>query len=90
MKAALLALGIVLGAPYQCATEPDERPTEDSAPQALWMLAERFRSEDNASARETTLQQLVERYPSSRYAERARQALGQPATKADDGNGDAE
>lgn len=88
MKAAFLALGIMLGAPYQCATEPDERPTEDSAPQALWVLAERFGSENNASARETTLQQLVERYPSSRYAERARQALGQPSKV--DSDGDAE
>jgi len=76
MKAAMLALGIMLSAPYQCATEPNERATEDSAPKALWMLAERFGSESNASARETTLRQLLEQYPSSRYAERARQELG--------------
>jgi TolA-binding protein len=82
MKAALLALGIMLGAPYQCATEPNERPTEDTAPQALWMLAERFASENNPSARETTLKQLIERYPSSRYAERARHELGVAAPSA--------
>jgi TolA-binding protein len=76
MKAALLAVGILLSAPYQCATEPNERPTEDSAPKALWMLSERFEKDGQADARKTTLQQLVEQYPSSRYAERARQALG--------------
>lgn len=79
MKATLLALGILLGAPYQCATEPNERPKEDSAPQALWMLSERFEQEGNGGARETTLKQLLEHYPSSRYAARAREALGMPA-----------
>ena len=81
MRAAMLALSVVLSAPYQCATEPDERPIEDSAPKALWMLAERFQTEGNPSARETTLRQLIEQYPSSRYAERAREALGTQSTK---------
>jgi len=76
VRAAMLALGIALYAPYQCATEPNERPLEDSAPKALWMLAERFQTEGQSEARETTLRQLIEQYPSSRYAERARQALG--------------
>jgi hypothetical protein len=87
MKSALLALGILLSAPYQCATEPDQRPTQDTAPEALWKLAERFGSESNASARETTLRELVEKYPSSRYAERARQELGlAPAKTRSDKN----
>ena len=86
MRAAVLALGIALSAPYQCGTEPNERPVEDSAPKALWMLAERFQAEGKVEARTTTLQQLIEQYPSSRYAERARVALGlspveQPAVK---------
>jgi hypothetical protein len=79
MKAALLALSISLWAPYQCGAEPNERPREDSAPKALWMLAEKFDKEGNSGARETTLHQIVEVYPSSRYAERARQALGMPS-----------
>lgn len=79
MRAAMLALSIALYAPYQCGTEPSERPVEDSAPKALWMLAERFQAEGQAAARETTLQQLISLYPSSRYAERAREALGLPA-----------
>ena len=81
MKAALLALSVMLWAPYQCGTEPNERPQEDSAPKALWVLSEKFESEGNRAARETTLNQLVEQYPSSRYAEQARLALGLPARK---------
>jgi hypothetical protein len=87
MKAALLALSITLSAPYQCGTEPNERPREDTAPKALWMLAEKFQQEGNASARETTLHQLVEVYPSSRYAERARHELGLPSRKGSDDEG---
>ena len=78
MKAVLLALGLTLWAPYQCGTEPNERPREDTAPAALWELSERFESEGNAAARESTLNQLVEKYPSSRQAEKARLALGLP------------
>ncbi|MDB4972346.1 MAG: hypothetical protein JWN48_687 [Myxococcaceae bacterium] len=81
MKAALLALSLTLWAPYQCGTEPNERPQEDSAPKALWQLSERFESEGNSAARETTLNQLVDRYPSSHYAEQARIALGLPSRK---------
>ena len=84
MRAAMLALSIALYAPYQCGTEPNERPVEDSAPKALWMLAERFESEGQAAARETTLQQLITQYPASRYAARAREALGLPATDKTD------
>ena len=82
MRAAMLALSIALYAPYQCGTEPNERPVEDSAPKALWMLAERFQAEGQTAARETTLQQLIAQYPSSRYAARAREALGLPAGDA--------
>ena len=78
MRSAVLALSVLLGAPYQCATEPNERPVEDSAPKALWMLAERFHAEGQGDANRTTLHQLIEQYPSSRYAERARQALAGP------------
>jgi outer membrane protein assembly factor BamD (BamD/ComL family) len=81
MKAGLLALCVTLWAPYQCGTEPNERPQEDTAPKALWVLSEKFESEGNSGARETTLHQLVEQYPSSRYAEQARLALGLPSGK---------
>jgi hypothetical protein len=88
MKAALLALSISLWAPYQCATEPDERPQEDSAPKALFMLAEKFEQEGNSSARETTLRQLIEQYPASRYAESARAKMGLPSRRSEKYVGD--
>ncbi len=73
----LLMVGCLLSlAPYQCATESADRPIEDTAPQALWILAERFEAEQNQAARATTLHQLVDQYPSSRYAQRAREELG--------------
>lgn len=90
MKAALLALSITLWAPYQCATEPDERPQEDSAPKALFMLSEKFEQEGNSSARETTLRQLIEQYPASRYAEKARAEMGLPSRRAEKYAGDEE
>ncbi len=82
MKALLFAACLLATAPYQCATDTNDRPLEDTAPQALWILAERFESERNQSAKETTLRQIIDEYPTSRYAQRARQelGLGDPAT----------
>ena len=76
MKIAVLALCTALLAPYQCATSKEQRPLEDTAPKALWLLAERFKKEGDGKARETTLHQIVEQYPGSRYASRARGELG--------------
>jgi hypothetical protein len=76
MKSAVLALCVAMWAPYQCATDPNERPMEDTAPKALWLLSERFQTDGDQKARETTLRQLAEQYPSSRYAQRAREELG--------------
>ena len=68
-----LALG---GAPFQCAADPDpERRIADTPAEALWDLSERFEEEGNETARRTTLEQLVERYPSSREAVRAQDIL---------------
>jgi hypothetical protein len=78
VKAALLSMLIALSAPYQCASDDERPPVEDSGPQALWILAERFKAEGNLPARETTLRQIIEAYPSSRYAQRARAELGIP------------
>ncbi len=77
MKTVVLALCTALLAPYQCATA-EYQPLEDTAPKSLWLLAERFEKEGQSSARETTLKQLVEQYPGSRYARRARALLGIP------------
>jgi TolA-binding protein len=78
MKAAALACLLALSAPYQCASDEERPPVEDTAPQALWILAERFKAESNPDARKTTLQQIIDAYPSSRYAQRAREELGIP------------
>jgi|GEM_PF-1053503 len=75
MKPVVLALCGVLLAPYQCATA-EHKPLEDTAPKSLWLLAERFEKEGQSSAREVTLKQLVEQYPGSRYARKARAELG--------------
>ncbi len=72
----MFAACLLASAPYQCASDTTDRPVEDTAPQALWILSERFETEGNQPARETTLRQLINQYPSSRYAHRAREELG--------------
>ena len=64
-------------APMQCGTRTrPETAREESPAEALWTLSERFGSEGNTAARTTTLQYIIERYPGSRFASRARDALG--------------
>lgn len=70
-------------APFQCASDPDpNRRREDTPSEALWELAERFHERGDDDARRVTLEALVERYPTSREAERARLTLG--GREADD------
>ncbi|MCB9599493.1 MAG: hypothetical protein H6720_03905 [Sandaracinus sp.] len=67
---------LALGAPFQCASDPDpNRRIEDTPAEALWRLAERFEADGDTDARRVALQEIVERYPSSAEAERARRAL---------------
>jgi hypothetical protein len=76
LSVAILTLALFGTAPFQCASDPDpNRRIEDTPAEALWTLSERFRSEGNDAARRTTLQQLVDQYPNSREAERARLVL---------------
>lgn len=77
MIALRLALGLVLGlAPFQCASDPDpSRRLEDTPAEALWSLAERFRAQGDEDARRVALAELVERYPTSAEAQRARLVL---------------
>lgn len=84
----LVVLSLVFStlAPFQCGTEPEpELALEDTPSEALWLLSERFREEGQTEARNITLRQLTEQYPTSREAERARQALEgrEPATPDD-------
>jgi len=74
---ARLALLLLLRAPIQCASDPDpNRRLEDTPSEALWRLAERFEADGDEAARRIALEEIVERYPSSAEAERARVALG--------------
>ncbi len=73
-------------APVQCghAPDPNER-REDTPGDALWQLAQRFHDEHDDAAERRTLQYLVERYPSSRWAPAARERLGPGAAAGDGG-----
>ncbi len=76
--AAPLLLAAALTAPLQCARKPPpEQRTEDDAAEVLYSLAEKFKTEGNAPARAETLRFLVERFPTSRFAESARLDLDQ-------------
>lgn len=76
LTTALLTLSLLGTAPFQCASDPNpEHRTDDTASEALWSLSERFRAEGNDAARRSTLEELVERYPNAREAERARLVL---------------
>lgn len=79
-----LAMG---SAPFQCASDPDpERRMTDSPAEALFGLSERFEAEGNEAARRTTLETIIERYPSSREAARAQDILhGRESEEAGEG-----
>ena len=76
MRPLLAALLLAL-APVQCGSPPRDRPEwEDSPAEALFDLSERFAAEGDEEGRRRTLEYVIERYPSSRFAERARVQLG--------------
>lgn len=74
-----LAAAALLGtAPYQCKSNDPERAREETPGEALWLLCGRFAEQgDDASARRV-LDYLIERYPSSREATRAREEREAP------------
>jgi hypothetical protein len=70
--------GVSSGAvPLQCggSDTPAELRTEDTAGDALWDLAAKFRAEHDDAAAKETLQYLVAQYPSSRHAGAAKELL---------------
>jgi hypothetical protein len=78
----LLSLG---SAPVQCARDPaPERAIEEQPGEALYELAEQFRERGETKARKDTLAYLVERYPSSRFAARAKQELDELSAASKD------
>ena len=72
---AALALG---NAPLQCGSGESEGARYETPPEALYDLAQRFKKQGKEDSRKQTLEYLIERYPNSRFAMRARSELGQP------------
>jgi len=63
-------------APLQCPHENDAAHCWDDAPgDGLWDLAQKFHEQQDEPAARRTLEFLVERYPSSRFAPAARAQL---------------
>jgi hypothetical protein len=76
---ALLLVGALAGAPLQCGSEPEPALRRYETPdEALYELSERFKQRGDRNAWQATLEYLVERYPNSRFAARARQELSEP------------
>jgi outer membrane protein assembly factor BamD (BamD/ComL family) len=74
--AAPLAAVAFAVAPLQCPHENDAAHCWDDAPgDGLWDLAQKFRDNHDDAAARRTLEFLVERYPSSRYAPAAREQI---------------
>jgi len=88
MKSLLVAALSALLAPYQCSHgSQGDRPIEDSAPKALHLLAKRFSSQGENGACETVISQLIEQYPSSRYAAAVAEEDPKPETPVEKGDG---
>ena len=68
----LLATALLSTAPYQCKGDDPARAREETPGEALWQLCGRFAAQGNDAAARTTLDDLIERYPSSREATRAK------------------
>jgi hypothetical protein len=79
MRGALVLVPTVLAlalAPVQCSKKYDDGlRREDTAGDGLWGLAEDFRAKGDDKSCEATLRFLVKRYPSSRRAAKAKEAL---------------
>lgn len=76
MRALLLAACLSLGfAPLQCGSgDPEDVPSE-TPPEALYRLSEHFQKRGDEKARVETLEYLIDRYPNSRFAVRAKNEL---------------
>ena len=65
-------------APFQCASEVDPNKRREEEPgEALYALAEHFKTKGDQKARADTLRYIVKKYPTSRFAEQARLDLGE-------------
>jgi outer membrane protein assembly factor BamD (BamD/ComL family) len=73
-----LLLAASVSAPIQCGSKPrPELRMEEEPAEALYKLAERFAAQGDKKARIDTLRFIVERYPTSRFAQAAKLDLEQ-------------
>lgn len=73
-----LLLAAALSAPIQCGSKPrPEHRLEEEPAEALYKLADRFAAAGDQKARAETLRFIVERYPTSRFAQAAKLDLEQ-------------
>jgi hypothetical protein len=80
-----LAAAVFAIAPLQCPHENDAAHCWDDAPgDGLWDLAQKFREAHDEAGARRTLQFLLDRYPSSRYAPAAREQLAGRTTTVPD------
>lgn len=64
------------GAPMQCSGDPDPDLRRYETPgEALYGLASQLKSHGNQAGWRDTLKYLIDHYPNSRFAERAKQDL---------------
>jgi hypothetical protein len=78
--AVLLSMSV---APLQCEKSYDPSLRKEDTPgDALWQLARKFHEEHDEAGARRTLEFLVERYPSSRWAPAAREELGETGDAA--------
>ena len=73
----LIAAGLFERAPYQCGKAPDRTIREETPAEALYGLAQKLKAEGDDRGYRTTLEYIVQRYPSSRFAVSAREELGE-------------
>ena len=76
--ALLATVALLSTAPYQCKSDDSARAREETPGEALWLLCGRFAAKGDDAAAKGTLDYLIERYPSSREAERAKEEREQP------------
>ena len=85
MRVFLLTLALGAGyAPMQCRSEPEYEERRYEQPgEALYRLANQFKGSGMVDAWRTTLEHLIERYPSSRFATMAKDDLAKAGSAAE-------
>lgn len=80
---AIALCATALQAPLQCASKPGPGLETDETPgSAVYGAAEQLKAKGDMAGWRTTLEYLIARYPSSRFAVMARQDLGDAGAPA--------